>query len=620
MSEELAEIRDFLASCPPFDLLDSAVLNDLPRHFVVRYLRRGSPFPPAGDPCLWLVRQGALELRSDAGVLLRRFGEGDVHDAQCLPESPEQGLIGHAVEDSLLYALPRGALEALWQTHPDLRQAAVARLGERLRKASVSEQNGSPIQRGLTGMALAELIVRPPVQAAPNISIREAAALMTQAGVSALLVVDAGQLTGILTDRDLRSRCLASGLADSLPVARIMTTNPYTLPPDAPAFEALLAMSRHGIHHLPVMRGGQLLGLVSSTDLLRAQGVSTIHLADRIHRAADLGEIARCATELPELWLGLAGRGETAAALGHVASCIGDALARRLLVLAESRLGPPPVSYAWIAFGSQGRQELTVQSDQDNALVLADDYDAARHGDYFSQLADSVCDGLVACGFAYCPGQMMAANRRWRLTLTGWRMEFADWMHHADPQKARLASNLFDLRLVSGDPALCLPLRELISREAGTQESFLAHLVANACAAPPPLGLFRQFVVASSGEHEGRLDLKRHGILPIVDLARIHSLATGSGEIGTVGRLQAAAGSSWLSREGAETLLAALDFLLALRVKLHSNQIRSGLAVDNFIAPDSLSAWERRHLRDAFDAIASAQQVLRLIFPELIIP
>lgn len=619
MSDELAEIRDFVASYPPFDQLDGKTLSSLLRLFVIRYLRRGSPFPPPGTPSLWLVRQGSLELRNADGQLARRLGEGDSHEAQCLPDSPEHHWVGHAAEDTLLYALPRPALEQLWESHPDLRQQAVALLGERLRRACAGKAERSPMQNDLTGMTLAALIVRPPVHAKPEASIRDAAALMTTARVSALLIVDDGQLKGIVTDRDLRSRCLATGLPDSTPLAAIMTADPRTLPPEAPCFEALLLMTRRGIHHLPVVRDGHLLGLVSSTDLLRAQGISTIHLAKRIQRAADLAELAGCAAELPELWLSLAGRGETAATLGHVVTCIGDALGCRLLILAEERLGPPPVSYAWIAYGSQGRQELGLQSDQDNALILANAYDARQHGDYFRQLAERVCDGLAACGFAYCPGQMMANNPRWRQALPDWLATFADWMRHADPQKARLASNLFDFRLIHGDPALSQPLRDLIAREAASQESFLSHLVANAGAAPPPLGLFRHFVVARSGEHEGQLDLKRDGILPIVDLARIHALATGCTETGTSSRLQAVAGSARLNREGADTLQAALDFMLALRVSLQRRQMTGGQAVDNFIAPASLSAWERRHLRDAFAAIAAAQQALRLAFPELVI-
>jgi len=613
MHSELAEVRDFLADCPPFDSLDEATLRALTPHFVIRYLRRGARFPPSGDACLWLVRQGALELRTAEGQLARRMSEGDVHDADCLPESPEREWLGHAAEDTLLYGLPRANLEALWAQHPALRQQAVNNLGERLRNT----RGGNPVppEKDLGTLPLAALIGRPPVCAGPGETIREAALRMTKERVSALLVVDGKQLCGIVTDRDLRSRCLATGRPDSTPLAEVMTANPCTLPPDATSFEALLEMTRRGIHHLPVASRDKLHGLVSSTDLLRAQGVSSVYLADRIRRAAHIGELVQHAGALGELWLNLARRGESPAILGRIVSGIGDALASRLLALAETRLGEPPVPYAWIAFGSQGRQELTLHSDQDNALILADSFDPDRDASYFSELARDVCDGLAACGFFLCPGEMLASNPRWRMPLRDWHHEFGDWIARTDPQKARLAANLFDFRVVHGDENLSRPLRDQITEECPRHESLLAQQVANTCSSPPPLGFFRNFVVDRDGEHKGRLDLKRHGILPIVDLARIHALAGGIAETGTTARLLAAAGNELLSRDGAGTLNAAFEFLLRLRTRHHVEQMSGGLAPDNFIDPGQLTAQDRQNLRDVFLAIATQQQALLHAFP-----
>lgn len=613
MHDELAEIRDFVAECPPFDDLDEAVLTALTPRFVIRYLRRGTAFPPEGQHCLWLLRQGAIELRTTEGALARRMGEGDMHDADCLPDSPEKSWSGHAVEDSLLYGLPLADLQALWQQHPALRQRAVQDLGQRL--ASTLGSQRIPLERDLGSLPLATLVGRAPVCTGPEASIREAAQRMTRERVSALLVVDEGGLLGIVTDRDLRSRCLAVGLSDQMPISTIMTADPCTLPPDAPGFEALLEMTRRGIHHLPVAEPGKLHGLVSSTDLLRAQGVSSIHLADRIRRAEDLGVLAALAGELPELWLNLARRGEGAAILGRIVSGIADAIAGRLLRLAEQRLGPPPVAYAWIAYGSQGRQELTLRSDQDNALILDDDYVATQHGDYFSRLASDVCDGLAACGFVHCPGDMMASNPAWRQPVAGWLATFNDWICRTDAQKGRLASNLFDFRVVSGEAALAKPLRERITSLAPRQESLFSHLVGNSCSSPPPLGFFRQLLVTGSGEHEGELDIKRHGILPIVDLARIHALAAGVGEVGTQARLRASAGSAHLSRDGADTLNSAFEFLLALRNRHQVEQLLAGASADNYIAPERLNAADRRHLRDVFLAVATQQKALLQAFP-----
>ena len=615
MHDELAEIRDFLAEVPPFHQLPGAELEALSRALVIRYLRRGSDFPPAGPAHLWIVRQGAVDLRQPDGSLGRRLAEADSFDAACLPDSEEAHWTGHASEDTLLYGLPLERLQALWQDHPELHAQALEKLGERLKKARRNRE-GESRARDLSGLQLAQLITRPPVQAAPDLSIRAAAALMTRERVSALLLVEGEALAGIVTDRDLRSRCLAAGLSDSSPVRAIMTAAPHRLPPEAPAFEALLEMTRRGIHHLPVVSGGQVRGLVSSTDLLRAQGVSVVDRADRLRRAASLEELAQAMGELPELWLTLARRGDGATALGRLVSGLADLLTQRLLQLAEARLGPAPVPYAWIAYGSHGRQELTLFSDQDNALVLADSYDPAQHDEYFHALTASVCDGLAACGFILCPGGMMACNPRWRLSGQEWRLTFLDWITRTDPHKARLASNLFDFRCIAGDPGLGEPLTRLIGTESPRHETLLAHMVTNAATRPAPLGFFRQFLVARSGEHQGQLDLKFHGLMPLHELARIHALACGCTATGTAERLRAAAGGRYLSLEGAEDLLAAYDFLQALRLAHHRERLAAGLPLDNFVAPESLSHLERQRLRDVFGIIATQQRVLGASFQE----
>lgn len=612
MHDELAEIRDFIAECPPFDTLDVDTLQYLSRRLVIRYLRRGASFPPDRGTALWLLRQGAIELRTPDGTLARRMSEGDIHDADCLPASAEKTWSGHALEDSLLYGLPQPELDLLWQQHPHLRQQALLDLGERLAVAQRSLA-ASP-ERDIGSIPLARLITRSPVNISPEATIRQAAECMTETRVSALLIVDKGELIGILTDRDLRSRCLARGLGEQTAVSAVMTPTPICLPPDASGFEALLEMTRHGIHHLPVTECGQLHGLVSSTDLLRAQGASSIHLADRIRRADDLGQLAVLARELHELWLNLARRGEGAGTLGRIVAGIADAIACRLLQLAEQRLGPPPLAFAWIAFGSQGRQELTLHSDQDNALIFADTYQPEVHGDYFADLAREVCDGLAACGFALCPGEMMALNPAWRMSLGSWQATFTDWIIHTDSQKARLAANLFDFRVIHGDAELGEPLRLLISQLAPRHESFISHLAGNTCSAPPPIGFFRQLVVSGSGEHAGELDLKHHGLLPITDIARIHALAGGFAEVGTPARLRAAAGQL-LSTDGAATLISAFDFLLALRTRHQIEQIINGEAPDNHIDPARLGANDRRHLRDVFLAIAAQQAVLLQAYP-----
>ncbi|HEX5804540.1 MAG TPA: DUF294 nucleotidyltransferase-like domain-containing protein, partial [Azospira sp.] len=453
---------------------------------------------------------------------------------------------------------------------------------------------------------------RAPVTAPSTTTIRAAAQRMSEERVSALMIVDDGRLTGIVTDRDLRSRCLAAGLSPEEPVRRIMSAGVASIGPESAAFEALMTMTRQGIHHLPVVDGQGVRGLVSATDLMRWQSASAVHLAGRVRNCESVAALVEASSELVDLQLRLHAGGATAGQVGQAISSIDDAIGGRLIELAQRELGPAPVPFAWAACGSQGRHEQSAHSDQDNALILHDDYRPEAHGDWFAALAQRVNDGLDACGFRYCPGKVMAANADWRQPVSAWTETFAEWIRHTDEMAAMLAANFLDLRVIHGDPALLAPLHATVVAECARHDGFVARMVGNALKNRPPLGFFRNFLVAGGGEHADTFDIKRGGLIPITDIARIHALIAGRAEIGTVARLRAVAGSPTLSAEGAAELEEAFEFLGGLRLRHQAGRIRHGLAPDNHVAPDALTALERAQLKAVFAVVARQQETLAL--------
>lgn len=617
MSAELAEIRDFIADYPPFSLLDAAALAELPRKMAIRYLRRGSAFPPAEEPApsYWLLRKGAVELRDAGGRLMARLAEGDASDAQCFAGAT--ALQGTAIEDCLFYLLPCAEIQALRRAHPAVDAYFTRSLGVARRHARGDEEGsfGGAAHSRLLSLRVGDFVGRAPVTATTGETIVDAARRMREAAVSALLVKDGERLAGIVTDRDLRSRCLAQELPGTQPVAAVMTAAPRTIGSEAAAFEALMLMTQHGIHHLPVVDAGVLRGMVSSTDLLRWQSGQAIYLAAQLRRAADIAEVVRLSGGLRELQVAMHTSGATASQVGQALSSLNDVITRRLLDFAEAALGPPPVRYAWLACGSQGRHEQTVHSDQDNALILDDGFRADAHGDYFAALGRQVCDGLDLCGYRYCPGNVMAANAQWRMTQADWLVTFRRWIARTDRKAAMLVANFADLRVVAGEPALHAPLPAAIEDGAARHEGFLAQMVGNALDNRPPIGLFRNLVLIAGGDHAHTFDCKRQGLLPIVDIARIHALVLGLGEVGTLARLRAAGAGGALRASTAAELAESFEFLSGLRLRHQVAQLRRGEAPDNFIDPDALTPLERRHLKDVFAVIAGLQNVLRLRYP-----
>lgn len=457
---------------------------------------------------------------------------------------------------------------------------------------------------------VSDLLRRAPITTTATTSIRDAARLMADERVSSLLVVDGEQLVGLVTDRDLRTRVLATDRDPGEPVGRIMTTDLVTAEPDDLALELVLRMTTRNLHHLPVVSAGRILGMVTSTDLMRLERANPIHLVGDIAKAADLATLVPLSRRLPHVVDQLVSQEASPDVVGRIVTAVGDAIEGRLLELAEERLGPSPAAYAWVVLGSAARLEQSLGSDQDHALVLGDE---ARPEDdaYFAALAEEVSAGLEACGFPRCTGDIMATNPRWRRPLRQWRHQFTEWITEPVPEAVLHSSIFFDLRTQHGDRSLVEDLYQHVLALTPESHRFLAHMTRHTVANEPPLGSFGRFVLARQGPLRGTLDLKRGGLHAIVEIARVQALAHGLPEVGTLARLAAVAEAGGLSHQTAADLHDAFEFLRRVRLSHQARQLRAGRVPDNRLAPSELSGFDRRGLREAFEIIRSARQAVQ---------
>jgi CBS domain-containing protein len=389
-------------------------------------------------------------------------------------------------------------------------------------------------------------------------------------------------------------------------VAEVMTPDPITLPPTALVADVLHTMVEKGITHMPIVEAGKLVGILTQTDLTRFQATSSAALIRDIAAAPDTATLARIVGRIPDLLVQLVGAQNPHQVVTRLITDIGDATTRRLLALAEAKLGPPPVPYLWLACGSQGRQEQTGVSDQDNCLIL-DDAATPPDDEYFAALAKFVSDGLDEAGYFYCPGDMMATNIKWRQPLRVWKQYFRGWINTPNPEAQMLASVMFDLRPIGGTESLFSDLQTETLAAASKNSIFVSHMIANSLKHQPPLGLFRGFATVRSGEHKNTIDLKHNGVVPVVDLGRVYALKGQLTEANTRARILAAIDAGAVSASGGRDLLDAYDMIADTRLAHQAAQIKRGEKPDNFMAPADLSDFERSHLRDAFVVIKTMQ-------------
>jgi len=610
MEIEQLEIRDYLKQISPLDKLDGASLDEITTALEISYIRRGGDILKVGETNSWLylVRTGAVEVVDSSGDLVDQADEGEWFGYRSVFHGGEVTLGVKALEDSLLYMIPGDLMRELAERHSSIARFFLEGNPDRLRQA-MDEMRDSE-DSTLIATPVQDLTHGEPQLVDGTTTIRQAAKHMKEATVTAMLVTDGGALAGIVTDRAFCTKVVAGDMDSSLPVSEIMTPNPITVSSRTPGSEALLIMARHNVRHLPVLEDGKVVGMITATDLIRRQSHNAIYLINEIHRADSVEELGQLSQQLPNTLRSLVRSSMTAYDIGHAISSIGEAINNRLIRLAQDELGDAPVPYAWIVAGSLARNEQTAHSDQDSALILSDQYDESRHGEYFRQFARFVSDGLNACGYVYCPGDVMATNDKWRQPYSVWCGYFDRWILQPEPKALMYASIFFDLRCVHGDCELLRNLQQRVREKSRRNTIFLSYMAANALHYRPPLGLFRKFVLEKSGAEEKALNMKRRGVVPITDLARVYALEAGVGGLHTQDRLEAACENGALSREGMLDLRDAFEFIGSVRLQHQTSQIEQGRAPDNYVPPEELSSLEKRHLKDAFEVVSTMQEAM----------
>ncbi|WP_195820625.1 DUF294 nucleotidyltransferase-like domain-containing protein [Roseobacter sp. MH60115] len=594
-----AHLRQFLASVHPYDSLSDADLDTLAQLCTATDYAPGETVFVVGDTAenLYIIAGGEVEITDETDVQISILGPRNSFGERALLRDEAASRTATVTRDCTLIAVPADTFFALIDAH-----APVAKFFDRRRPPRSD-------QKDLTTLPVGQLMTRDPMTCAPETPIRDAAAQMHAKRISSICVSEAQGFRGIVTLRDMTGRVVAEGHDAGAPLSTIMTEHPLTLRPTALVTDVLHLMVERGIGHVPIVEGSDLVGIVTQTDLTRAQAMSSADLVGRVAKAADAGEMARVTAQIPDLLVQLVEAGNRHEVVTRLITDIADTATRRLLALAEAELGPPPVPYLWLACGSQGRQEQTGVSDQDNCLILSDDVTEAQMP-YFAALAKYVSDGLDTCGYFYCPGDMMATNPRWCQPLRVWQEYFRGWIATPNPEAQMLASVMFDLRPIGGDRSLFDDLQQKTLAEASKNSIFTAHMISNSLKHQPPLGLLRGLATIRSGEHRNRLDLKHNGVVPVVDLGRVYTLQGQLSPVNTRARLEAAQKAGVLSPAGGADLLSAYDLIAMTRLEHQAAQVKAGAKPNNYLDPATLSDFERSHLRDAFVVVKTMQSAV----------
>ncbi len=374
-------------------------------------------------------------------------------------------------------------------------------------------------------------------------------------------------------------------------------------------------MAREGIGHVCVVEQERLIGMLSERDLFSLQRVGLVRLSRRVRQAPDLDTLVSLGSEVQRLIEQLFAQGLAAEQVTQIITQLNDDTTRRVIELCLDAVETPLTPFTWLAFGSEGRQEQTISTDQDNGLLFVtppgQDTETLRVD--LLAFAQRVNAALARCGFPLCAGGIMASNPRWCLSLDEWRATFADWIQRGDAPVLLNASIFFDFRSLYGPEEPVHELRSWLNAEVRANRGFLRHMVENALGNRPPLGLLGDFVLSGIGAG-GRLDLKVSAATPFVDAARILALAAASDTTNTVMRLRSAAAQWRMDSAEVESWVQAFLFVQMLRLRLQHNQRQKYEPLGNRIDPASLNDLDRRILKEALRQARKLQSKLETFF------
>ena len=622
-------IEAFLRQHPPFDRFSPADIQAISERAIVRHLTPEERIFQQGEPpqeTYYVVFQGAVDIHQD-GQLIDRCDDGDIFGARPLVASLPYLATAHAVEESLILCLDAAQTRALLPHNPDVALFLAASFASGQRHPDDSEETHRQPLLPLTGETTADTLFplqalqhsQSPVTGTPALTVQEAARIMAEKKVGSLIIInDKQHPIGILTDKDLRNRIVATGTPTHVEVGQVMSHPVITAARNQLVADALVLMLRHRIHHLCLTEDGTpaspVIGVISEHDLLVSQGRNPAVLIRDMQRASDAQSLADLRNRADQLAMNYLRQEVSILLVARILTEINDALIQHAWRIAEAELQiEAPTRYTWMGLGSEGRGEQLLRSDQDNALIFVDPGEDHREvvREQFLRLATRVNEIIHQAGFAYCPAEMMARNPQWCLSDQEWKQLFLTWMRSPGEREVMHANIFYDFRPIHGDRSLTEELSRFIFAELENNKIFLALMARDAVKNPPPLGFFRQFIVEKDGAHKDQFDIKLRAMMPLIDAARTLTLYHQQPNLNnTVARFQRLAELEPQQAQLYEQAAEAFELLMRYRAMNGLENQDSGRYFD----PRKLSKLERLQLRNSFQPIADLQEVLQVRF------
>lgn len=630
-------IFDFLKNYPPFNLIPNATLLEISQNVEIQYFEKDQIIFSQNDhphEHFYIINQGSVRLYrfiENEKHMLDICDEGDLFGLRPLIMKESYLMGASANEETILYGIPIALFHDIILNYPKVSQFLIASFATNTREPFSEKHKGKlfanvsaiqKIEHGFSEIQAANYN-KSPITCSPDTTIQTTCIIMTKKLINSIIITENDMPIGIITDKDIRTK-IGTGLYKiTNKVSDIMTKPVVTFPQNISVAEAQIMILKHRVSHLCITKDGTnksgLVGILTQQDLILTQGNSPSLLAKEIKNAKDAETLKHIRAKASDLTKGYLDQEIPIYFVTKVISEINTAITKKAIKISISEIGKqPPVSFSWLALGSQGRKEQLLMTDQDNALVFENvplaEYNAVKN--YFTELAEKVTEKLNIVGFEYCPANIMASNPKWCISLEEWEQQFEEWITDPIPEKILLSIIFFDFELIYGDETLYNKMAKSVFKTIEKNQIFLSFLGKVTLDNPPPLGFFKQFLVEDNGENKDSFDIKSRAIRPLIDAARILSLHHNLRVNNTIARYENLMEIEPQNRDLFESCANAFKILLQFRTS-------QGLANNDngkFVDINNLNKADRLKLKSCFKPIKNVQEAIKTRFRTSQIP
>jgi CBS domain-containing protein len=623
----LAATTEFLCRHAPFDRMELEALSFLAERLKLAYFPKDTAIvtPEMGVvSTFYILQRGKVLARQSGDLNVVDYSTMTIGAGECFPigsvtaQRPSTNSY-IALDDVFCYELPvADFLELMHQStvfNLYCTQYIVSLLNQSRQQLQVQFAQRAAEQQTMNS-PLTTIIKSAPISVPPDTPVRKVIETMASGHIGSMVVVDdENRPVGIFTKSDVLKRIVLPGVGLDEPISAVMSATPQTLPISANAYDAALAMATFGVRHVLVVdEGDRLQGVISERDLFTLQRVGLRQIRQSIDASTDTVMLRQAAADVRQLALNMLAQGVGAEQLTQFISALNDTLTRRVIQINLDRHDLYGIDWAWLSFGSEGRDEQTFSTDQDNGIVYVctDIMDREQTQLRLLEFARDVNNDLDQVGFPLCKGNIMASNPDLCLTLEQWEQKFSAWVRTPEPQALLNGSIYFDFRPLFGKFNLAHRLRLTLFELVRGNPLFMRMMAENALTVQPPLGKIRDFITDADPEHPGTIDLKKFGARVFIDAARIFALAQGVANTNTVQRLKLASVKMKVPSHEISSIIEGFSFIQLMRLRHQHLEQEQGREGDNFIRPDQLNELERRILKESFRQVRKLQQRLKL--------